>query len=105
MESNAKPIGKIVIQTSTGDKEVTSFVPEVTDNLALVDLPTLQRITAYLPKANVGEIKRDIIMRIDEARELHEVVSIMKTEVNFHETVNLITKYNHEVKAELKPQG
>lgn len=82
------------IITSNGEqKEVTSFVPENSNELAVVDLNVLKKITSYLPKANFNEIKHEASFQINKTENIKQMVDFMKSEVAFHETVNLIISY------------
>ena len=85
----------------SGQKAI-SFIPDSNERTAaVVDLLTLKRITAMLAVADLNSIKRSLKMRIDnECFELVQLVEVLKDEVAFHETVNLITEYSPVVEQE-----
>lgn len=68
------------------------LVTAVNNNkLAVVDLLVLQRLADLLPKANLGEIKELLCNQLHNVVSIEQYVDLLKNEVSFHETVNLIT--------------
>lgn len=86
-----------VITMNNQQQEVVSFVPQLTGELAIVDLKTLQRLTELLPTANLRDIKERLIDSIRSANDLQAVCNVMKNELAFHETVNIIKHYESEL--------
>lgn len=86
----------ITIEQNGVKKEIISFVPEITEQMALVDLNVLKRITSYLPKVDFFDIKHKVIDQLRATEKLEDFVDIMADEVAFHRSVNLITTYNPE---------
>jgi len=77
---------------------VVDVTPDHHRQLALVDLEVLHRLTALLPKADLYEIKRDLIEKISSTRSVEDVVLACEEFTAFHKSVNLI----QEVFVELK---
>lgn len=94
---NTKRIPTATIIMNGREQEVTSFIPELPgDDLALVSLSVLKRLTALLPKANYSTIKERVIEDISQTQSIGELVTVMATELAFQQTVNLITTYKAE---------
>lgn len=74
-------------------KPVTAFLPDTIEDLAIVDLKTLKRIINVLGETDIDKIKSKIIDNVKYSKDLPSLVEFLKTEVNFHETCNLITLY------------
>ena len=73
-----------------------SFVPEDSKELAIVHLSTIRRLSANLKKVPLQFIKDNLKDAIDMSRNLEEVCSVMSEELAFHESINLIEKYEPE---------
>ena len=85
-----------------GDEEtIPAFVPQLEGDLAIVHLDVLQKLASMLPSASVGELKNSLISNIRNSYELEDVVNRCKEFVAFHETVNLIAKYNPHAMADV----
>lgn len=94
---NTKRIPTATIIMNGREQEVTSFIPELPgDDLALVSLSVLKRLTTLLPKANYSTIKERVIEDISQTQSIGELVTVMATELAFQQTVNLITTYKAE---------
>lgn len=83
--------------------EAVSFVPEVTGELAIVDLRVIKRLASYLPKAPFANIKHTLISKISETTEIEEMVEILEDEIAFRRSVDLITIVQPEEVVELNP--
>lgn len=96
--NSVEPNSKI-IQLSNG-KTAIAFIPEITGELAIVDLNVLKRLTSLLPTTSInGTIKR-LKENLEYVLNLDEYVKVLKDEVAFHETCNLITLYEKPVDKE-----
>lgn len=86
-------------------QEVINFLPENQTKAALVSLNVLQKLASLLPTANLYKIKRSFQASIDNVQTMEEYVEKLRNELEFHESVNLITLYNQHqqngVEAEL----
>ena len=92
LENNKRVTAEVVVNGKS--RIATSFVAESNRQLAIVDLAVLQRISSYLPSVSLDEIKQGIMERIEVSGKLEDVVSVMKEEIAFHETVNLINTFS-----------
>ncbi len=72
------------------DKEALLLIPEIHGKLAVVDFETLKKIASNLNKVDIEYIKQEIKANITKCDGLKEVLEVLKSEVNFHETINLI---------------
>ena len=103
-------MNETIINPETGKEEkfidvngaqVMDLTPDYNRPLALVDLDVLIKLTSYLAKANVYEVKRDLLFSLrqvdtDGGKEsLQALVHIASEFVAFHNTVNLIQEINH----------
>ena len=77
--------------------------PKLTGKMALVDFKTLQKITSMLSYSSFAQIKEEFIIAVKQSENLEQYNSILKEEVCFHESVNLINTY--EIKEEQKFPG
>lgn len=59
--------------------------------MALVDLLTLKRITSYMKSISFIEAKNNFVMGLGDSENLEQYIGMMKEEINFHESVNLIS--------------
>src|SRR5688572_26517294 len=77
-------------------KEAVVLVPELVNQLAVVDLTVLQRLAALLPSASLRDIRNQLIdnIRANGVDTIEQYVAILKNEVAFHESVNMIRLYN-----------
>lgn len=97
-------IMKTLPQVALPDGKVaTSFVPELTGELAIVHLSVLQRITARLNKAAFVSIRAQFMEDIEKSNDLKEMVEIAEEEVAFHRSVNLIQQYTEDMKTTTAP--
>tara|TARA_R100001460_G_scaffold10977_3_gene25793 strand:- start:89 stop:451 length:363 start_codon:yes stop_codon:yes gene_type:complete len=83
--------------------QVMDLTPDMHRALALVDLDVLVKLTSYLGKASIRNIKHDLV---EELRNVHpstggdkdalqKLVHICDEFVAFHKTVNLIKEVKH----------
>ena len=83
--------------------QVMDLTPDMHRALALVDLDVLVKLTSYLGKASIRNIKHDLV---EELRNVHpstggdkdalqKLVWICYEFVAFHKTVNLIKEVKH----------
>ena len=81
--------------------QVMDLTPDMNRALALVDLDVLIKLTSYLGKSNVYEVKRDLLYLLRQVdsnggkESLQALVDIASEFVAFHNTVNLIQEINH----------
>ena len=81
--------------------QVMDLTPDMNRALALVDLDVLIKLTSYLGKSNVYEVKRDLLYLLRQVdsnggkESLQALVNIASEFVAFHNTVNLIQEINH----------
>mgnify|MGYP003643296252 FL=1 len=81
--------------------QVMDLTPDMNRALALVDLDVLIKLTSYLGKSNVYQVKRDLLFSLREVssdngkESLQALVDIASEFVAFHNTVNLIQEINH----------
>lgn len=75
-------------------KSAVVIIPELVDQLAVVDLKVIKRLASLLPTADFSEIQSDFIDKVNRTHNLTDFISVLKDEVSFHESVNLITAYN-----------
>lgn len=81
--------------------QVMDLTPDMNRALALVDLDVLIKLTSYLGKSNVYEVKRDLLYLLRQVdsnggkESLQALVHIASEFVAFHNTVNLIQEINH----------
>jgi len=75
------------------EETIPAFVPQLEGDLAIVHLDVLQKLASMLPSASFYEIKKSLVNDIRDMTELEDIVNRCKEFVAFHETVNLITKY------------
>lgn len=66
------------------------IVPELVKDLAVVDLNVVKRLAALLPNANIHQIKRQFKDQLDNCSNISEYVAVLRDELSFHETVNMI---------------
>lgn len=86
------PVEQSEFQTiEINGKQAIVLVPELVNDLAVVDLNVLKRLATFLPKASIHQIKSDFKARLDECNGLGEYVDALRDELSFHETCNLIT--------------
>ena len=78
-----------IVEISSTCKAVL-ISPKLTNEMALVDLTILQRITSMLSLANLQEIKENFIREVKATESLEDYNETLKKEFLFHETVNLI---------------
>lgn len=69
----------------------TLIVPELVEQLAVVDLNVIKRLAQMLPSANYRQIRNDFKLRLDSCDNLESYVTALRDELSFHETVNMIT--------------
>tara|TARA_R110001606_G_scaffold206490_1_gene354188 strand:+ start:139 stop:450 length:312 start_codon:yes stop_codon:yes gene_type:complete len=74
--------------------QVMDLTPDYDRALALVDLDVLKRLSNLLPKANIHDIKHDMMSKLSDVQSIEEYVAILSKELAFHTTVNLINKVN-----------
>lgn len=67
------------------------IVPELVEQLAVVDLNVIKRLAALLANANIQQIKRQFKDKLDECYDMEAYVTALRNELSFHETVNMIT--------------
>ena len=81
--------------------QVMDLTPDYNRPLALVDLDVLIKLTSYLGKSNVYQVKQDLLFSLrkvdtDGGKEsLQALVDIASEFVAFHNTVNLIQEINN----------
>ena len=103
-------MNETIINPETGKEEkfidvngaqVMDLTPDYNRPLALVDLDVLIKLTSYLGKSNVYQVKRDLLFLIREVssdngkESLQALVDITSEFTAFHNTVNLIQEINH----------
>lgn len=71
-----------------------------TEQLAIVDLATIQRLAELLPPATFGEIKYQFIENIKETETLAQYTDVIVKELAFHQSVNMIRMYKPEPEQE-----
>lgn len=77
--------------TNVDGQDVLNLLPDNKDRVVcLVDFATMQRIINRLDKGNMYSISRALIDKLQMANSMEEYVSILKDEIAFHETVNLV---------------
>jgi hypothetical protein len=81
-------------------KQAIVLVPELVNELAVVDLNVVKRLAALLPTANLRAIKEEFTEKLRSATTMEQYVAILRDELSFHETVNLITTIKLEKKSE-----
>lgn len=72
-------------------KTAVMFVPELVENLALVDLLVVKRLAEMLPKAHFKDLKREFLEKLDRTENLEQYVQALSVELSFHKSVNLLT--------------
>lgn len=78
-------------------QDVQVFSPSLNDSpLAVVHMSVLKQLTDLLPTASLSTIKFRITELINNAHNLEQIVEIMKQEIAFQETVNIIRCVNAE---------
>lgn len=85
-------------------KEAINLAPESNSQLAIVHLAVVKRLARLLPKADFAEIRDQFIYDLQASDSLEAMVDIARSEVEFHETVNLITLLGEE-SAVSRPAG
>lgn len=69
------------------------LTPKFTGKMAVVDLKTIKRLAALLPRASFNQIKNNMIDVIRDTENLEQFVSVLEEELAFHMSINLITEY------------
>ncbi len=94
------------IELKNGNK-ILAVLPKTYNKLVIVDLETIQRLISNLSSEFLTEMKDRLINEIRSAKDLKSTIEVLKKEVNFQETVNLISHIdpNLEVKFEKQPSS
>ncbi len=79
-------MNKITIQ----GKEVIDLLPTSDVQAALVDINVVKRLAGLLSTTSFYELKISTMNGIKASNTLEEMINVMKDEVRFHETINLI---------------
>jgi hypothetical protein len=74
-------------------QQVAVLVPEITNTLALVDVNVIKRLASMLPRTNLSDTKDALYTAVRRCSTIQEYVNVLKDEVAFHESVNIITQY------------
>lgn len=90
---NTKTTNKATITINGRDQEVISLIPDLSagDQLAIVHLDVLKRLTALLPNASFSTIKQRVADDVMDTQNMHQLVSVLARELAFQETVNVIS--------------
>ena len=83
--------------------QVMDLTPDMNRALALVDLDVLIKLTSYLGKASIRNIKHDLVQELRDVSPstgsdkdaLQKLVHICDEFAAFHKTVNLIREVKH----------
>ena len=83
--------------------QVMDLTPDMHRALALVDLEVLVKLTSYLGKASIRNIKHDLVEELRNVTDstgghkdaLQKLVHICDESAAFHKTVNLIKEIKH----------
>lgn len=73
-------------------QQVLVLTPDYQRPLALVDLAVIKRLSSYLPKANLYDIRSTFINELNNANDISEYVNVIAEELAFHKSVNLINE-------------
>jgi hypothetical protein len=84
-------------------KTAIILVPELVNDLAVVDFNVIKRLAALLPTANLVAIKNSFAERMLEPSTMEGWVALLRDELSFHETVNLITLIKIEKNEVVQP--
>lgn len=79
-------------------KTATLLVPEANQDqeLSVVDTEVLRYLISNLPKSpksQVDQIKKHIIIGVQESKNLYELCDLLQKEVNFYKSVNMIESF------------
>lgn len=79
-------------------KEVLDFSPQSTTQLVIVPLSVIQKLASLLDNSNLSEIIRTMRTKLGnhEVDTMEKYVQILQDEIDFHNTVNLLTMYQPE---------
>lgn len=88
-ETKFKPELQKIQINSTVDAILVS--PKMHGTMALVDLITLKRIASMMKSSKFQDIKEHFISGLMNSDNLEQYVAMMKEEILFHESVNLIS--------------
>lgn len=84
------PINQVI---SVNGEEMINLSPDLNDRKkAIVDLAVIKRLAKLLPKADARDIISNMRERLRDIYTLEDYVEILKDEVAFHESVNLINE-------------
>lgn len=72
------------------------IVPELVQELAIVDLNVIKRLAALLPQASLRTIRNEFKEKLDRCNTMAEYVEMLRNELSFHETVNIIATISPE---------
>ena len=89
-------------------RTAVSFVPEDSKELAIVHLSTIKKLASLLPKASEAEIIQELRERLANSvyqaealnrkgESLKDAIEVCNEFTAFHETVNLIEKYDPDI--------
>ncbi len=73
-------------------QQVLVLTPDYERPLAIVDLAVIKRLSSYLPKANLYDIRSAFIDTLNNANDISEYVNVIAEELAFHKSVNLINE-------------
>jgi len=76
-------------------KEVLDFTPQSTSQLAIVPLSVIQKLASLLDTQSLYGIKQEmaIVLNNSEINTIEQYVKVLQEEIDFHNTVNLLTSY------------
>lgn len=87
---------KATITLNGVEKEVSTFIPELTGDLAIVHLSVLKRLAALLPHASFSTIRKRVSEDILMTLNINELIMVLENELAFQTSVNQIILYEPE---------
>lgn len=93
MENTKQQLQKIQINSAV---DAILVSPKMHGTMALVDLMTLKRITSYMRSDSFESIIDYFISGLKNAQSIEQYIGMMKEEILFHESVNLISEIEIE---------
>jgi hypothetical protein len=92
-------------------KTAINMSPESTQQLAIVNLSVIKRLTALLPLASPQDIIGSFQDKLEDLQKtypsrtmLEDFINLMEDEVAFHRSVNLIATYDQPEAKEVSPR-
>ena len=93
---NSSQISTVIVN----GKEVLDFTPQSTSQSAIVPLSVIQRLASLLGTESLESIKREMSRKLQDRdgniNSLEKYVQLLQNEIDFHNTVNLLTMYEPE---------